>query len=137
LQKAFYLPTINLMKEAKVEEVWDKKKIAITIVAIVLLLIGLVVFTGMLNTKDTTKKETGLSIKQSVKGMEAEKEIQNIKEVLGEKIEEITKEASSINIAEIASSSPQVQKVINDIKELEKYPSDQAKGICQEICDSL
>lgn len=53
------------------------------------------------------------------------------------KIEELKKEAAKVDVQEIASSSPQVQKVLNDLKALENAPKNQAKQTCQQICNSL
>jgi hypothetical protein len=35
---------------------------------------------------------------------------------------------------EVASSSPQVQKILNDIKALQQYPANQIKDLCRKIC---
>ncbi len=53
------------------------------------------------------------------------------------KFDEIKKEAEKVDIAEVASSSPQVQKILNDLKTLENAPKDQVKQSCQQICNSL
>jgi hypothetical protein len=38
---------------------------------------------------------------------------------------------------EIASSSPQMQKILNDIKSLEQYPANQAKEFCRQIYEKI
>jgi hypothetical protein len=58
----------------------------------------------------------------------------NIQETIKEKINSIKQEVSGLDIVEIASSSPQVQKILNDIKSLEQYPTNQIKEICRKIC---
>lgn len=54
-----------------------------------------------------------------------------------DRINTIRREVTNLNISEIASSSPQVQKVLEDIKSLEQYPKNQAKDLCQKICNGF
>ncbi len=61
----------------------------------------------------------------------------NLSSDVQKNIDSIKQEVSSLRIEEVASSSPQIQKVLNDIKELEKYPRDQAKEMCQKLCNGL
>jgi hypothetical protein len=126
------------MKEAiKIEETWDKKKIVIGIALLLVLLGCLVYFSGIYKIKSASSENAGSQLKKTVKGVETSINAEGIKKAVQQKIEEIKTEAGSIDLVEIASSSPQVQKVINDLKALEKYPSDQAKGMCQKLCDQL
>jgi len=53
------------------------------------------------------------------------------------KLDSVKSEANGLNATDVASSSPQVQKVINDIKALEGYPTSQIKSTCEKICDGL
>lgn len=77
--------------------------------------------------------------KQSVEGakvvsLPSSKDIQKNVE---EKLETIKEEVSSLKPLDVATSSPQVQKVLNDIKTLEQYPRNQAREICENICKSF
>lgn len=56
---------------------------------------------------------------------------------VSEKLEALKKEAGKIDVDQIASSSPQIQKVLNDLKALEKVPQNQAKNMCLNICNTL
>lgn len=49
----------------------------------------------------------------------------------------IQNQATHLNIAEVASSSPQIQKIIRDLQDLQQYPRSQAKDMCQKICNGL
>lgn len=125
------------MKEAKIEEAWDKKKIIITSLVLFCLVALAVYAFDLYKLNGTNGESPEAKITQSVKG---ESEIINtdgVKKVVQGKIEEIKEDASNIDVVEIASSSPQVQKIINDIKSLESYPADQAKGMCHKLCDSF
>ena len=56
---------------------------------------------------------------------------------LQQRLDSIKHEVSKLDIADIASSSPQVQKLINDLNAIKNYPSHQIKDICQKICSGL
>jgi hypothetical protein len=133
-------PTINIMKETKspkVEESWDKKKIAIALLILFGLISGAVYISGAYKIKGKTANDPLSTIKKSVRGATTDINSQGIKKAVQQKIDEIKTEASSIDIVEIASSSPQVQKIISDLKSLENYPADQAKSMCEKICNSF
>lgn len=81
---------------------------------------------------------------KSVKGISTQKQenvslpsTSKLQNSLQQKIDSIKQEASKLDIAEIASSSPQIQKLIKDLNALKDYPSNQIKQVCQNICNSL
>jgi hypothetical protein len=49
----------------------------------------------------------------------------------------IQEDAKSLSVSDVATSSPQVQKVIKDIQSIQDLPSSKAKEACQKICDGL
>lgn len=126
-----------MIKENKIEEAWDKKKIIIALVVLLGLIASLVYFSGVYKVKGENTKESKAQFQKAVEGAIESVDAPTVKETIQEKIDEIKTDASSIDVVEIASSSPQVQKIINDIKSLENYPKDQVKGMCEKICDSL
>lgn len=60
-----------------------------------------------------------------------------IQEVVQEKLATLKNQVSSLSVDEIASASPQVQKIINDIKALQDYPKNQAKEFCENVCKNF
>jgi hypothetical protein len=80
-----------------------------------------------------------------VRGTQASKEqpkieapnFTDIQTTFEERLLDIREEAENIDVAEVASSSPQVQKVISDLKNLQNYPRNQAKEACFNICEGL
>ncbi len=56
---------------------------------------------------------------------------------LQKKLETLKKEVASLTVEDIASASPELQKIVNELKSLESYPKNQAKEICQKICSDL
>ncbi len=126
-----------MIKDKKIEEPWDKKKIAIALMILLGLIAGLIYFSGVYKVKGENTKESKAQLQKAVEGAVEDIDVPTVKETIQEKIEEIKTDASNIDVVEVASSSPQVQKIINDIKSLENYPRNQAKDMCEKICDSF
>jgi len=126
------------MEEIKKEESWNKKRIIAVLFLIILLAVGGYFFkTRILDTKSISfsnpfKSVKGVSVGE--KNGDGQNLNTNIQEAVREKINSLKQEVSGLNIVEIASSSPQIQKIINDIKLLEQYPTNQAKEICRKVC---
>lgn len=137
-----------------VESRWDKKKL---VVAVLLLFL----FVGsayaakkyLLSTKDIISQRSKIT-SGVVAGVSTEdnttEPTQNkdqpppfsisssaIGEVVQEKIATIKKQVSSLTVDDVASASPQVQRVINDIKALQDYPKTQAKEFCENVCKNF
>ena len=125
------------MEEVSQESSWNKKRIF----AAVFLIIALIALGYFLKTKVLGKNSSETDSPKAVKGTTVTKEEKaqeesnvNVQKAVAEKIESLKQAALGLNVVEIASSSPQVQKIINDIKALEQYPTNQAKEICKQIC---
>lgn len=122
------------MEEINTGGSWNKKKIFVAGFLLVLLIVGGYLFkTRVLgeNLSQQSKSVKGAATKE--KNTEPEFKI-NIQEAVREKLNNLKQEVSGLNMLEIASSSPQVQKILNDIKALEQYPTNQVKEICKKIC---
>lgn len=123
-------------KEKKEKVEWDKLKIALFVVLAFILL-----FAGY-EIKSITLDKNSVSSNPVVEKSVSSKSIignssPNIKNTIQDSISGLKKEATSINIADIATSSPQIQKVINDLKGLQNYPSSELKNACLKICNGL
>jgi hypothetical protein len=123
------------MKEPPKEELqWDKKKILLFLIAAVLLIgIGFEAKDVILGTNISPS----VSIpKPDVKGA-ATQVSSNIKNSVQDQLDNLKTEAQNVDLVQIASSSPQVQKVINDLKAVQDYPKNQLKATCEQICNGL
>lgn len=110
-------------------------------IVFILILLGLVGYFG--KTFLLGKNRFDLFGK-SVKGISTQRQgnsslpsVSSLQNSLQQKLGDIQQQASKLDIADIASSSPQVQKLIKDLNALKDYPINQAKDICQKICSSL
>ncbi len=114
-------------KEKKIETEWDIRKIAFALIIIILVLaIGIWLERGYFAEINSQKMVKDASM-----------EVPNLQKVVQSRIESIKGEAAKINVEEVATSSPQMQKVINDLKSIQNYPSSQAKSMCEQICSGL
>ena len=129
-----------------VEQSWDKKKLIIAFVFLVLITIAGYWGKKMLLSSGYSKSVAGVNTVENQQESESEKRVtipdisfskETIKTTAQEKLNSIKQQVQSLNVQDIASSSPQVQKVINDLKSLENYPRDQAKQMCENICKGL
>lgn len=122
------------MEEIKNEESWNKKRIFTALFLIILLAVGVYFFKSLFLDASLSPQDP-----KAVKGVTDEKKEKEdfkmeIQEAVKEKINSLRQDVSSLNIMEVASSSPQIQKIINDIKSLEQYPTNQARELCKQIC---
>ncbi|MBI2614004.1 MAG: hypothetical protein HYW62_04510 [Candidatus Levybacteria bacterium] len=125
------------MEEVKSEQSWNKKRIFAAVLLLTLLAVGGYFFkTRVLGTNSSFSNPF-----RSVKSASSEQNNGNggnlnvgLQKVVKDQLDNLKQEVSKLNIAEVASSSPQVQKIINDIKSLEQYPTNQVKEICRQIC---
>lgn len=82
--------------------------------------------------------------KQSVRGEKTENQpsfslpsSSEVKSAIEQKVGELQKEVSNLSPLEVATTSPQVQKILRDIKALEGYPRNQAREFCENLCRNL
>lgn len=132
------------MKEREGERLpWDKKKIAL----LLLFLLGLLLVFFTAKSIFLDEPPTDSSSAKTVRGVKVEGPKDNnfssgsgdsgVSVNLEEKVEDIKSEIDNINVAEVASSSPQIQKILQDIKSLKDYPSSAARQTCENICKNL
>lgn len=124
------------------EESWDVKKIIIGILVLFFLAgTAYAAKTFLLDKLDKQKKVdvAGASVEREKVFIPTENQAFSFpsQSDIQQKISDIRQDVVKLDALEIASSSPQVQKVLNDIKTLGEYPRNQAKDICQQICSNL
>ena len=112
-------------KDEEIEESWNKKRVGIALI-ILLVIIG-----GLLYLLNNKFFKSG----QNTKVLSA-KDVK-LEDMVQDQIINLKKEASNINVEEIASSSPQIRKLIDDLKALGDLPKNQVKEACLNICKGL
>lgn len=115
---------------------WDKTRIVEFFVVLGVLLIGGLTAKHFLLDANTTPAS------QAVEGASTSVEsqlpsVQDIQQGAQQQVVALQKQASQISVQEIASSSPQVQQILNQIKQLPNVPGNVAKQTCENICNSL
>lgn len=126
-----------MKKEVKKnEDQWDKKKILLFFIASILLLaVGYQIKTVTLGKNFSLNKDSVSLINSDVKGASVTNQPQkDLRKDIQAQIDSLKSDAEDINLVDIASSSPQVQKVINDLKALQDYPSNQLRDVCKKVC---
>lgn len=125
------------------EEQWDKKKIVIALCFVVISLAGGAYLVkndilGSSNEVGSEEVQGANTSKENVgKGLDKGLSIDAyspLKTVIEDKLGELKKEIDNLNVAEVATASPQIQKIIKDFDSLKAYPVNEAKDICRQIC---
>lgn len=130
------------MKETRrdPQEEIDKKRVAITI-GIIAILVGAFIVVRQIYSPTPRKP-----MPQSVKGIQNSLsrmsknppfQIPNAAEELQKKVEGIKTQISNINVADVASSSPQIQDIMRQIQNLPQLPSAVARDVCESLCKKL
>lgn len=123
-------------KQKKEEVIWDKKKIIIFIISAALLLLLVLEIKTLILGKSQSIIPARHENSKKVEGASNEN-LPDLGQNLRNQLNSIKTEAQNINVVDIATSSPQVQKVINDLKSLENLPQSQIKQACEKICNGL
>lgn len=131
--------TKKLKKKEKSEDdlVWDKKRI------IIVLFFGLVILLLAYEAKKMFLPNTKILGESTVKkASEIEKPNIDSPDVdLESKVEssisEIKENIINLDPEEVASSSPQIQKVLKDIQGIRDLPADKARNTCMKLCSEI
>lgn len=132
------------MDKTESRETWNKKRVIFAFIIFILLGTAIILFKDSvlgLNKKFSLKSVMGIDTKREEKAKNSSSNSKSgslqIKAAIQEKLDTIKKDINNLNIVNIASSSPQVQKIINDLNSLRNYPKHEVKDICQKICGGL
>lgn len=139
------------MEKLEPEESWNKKRIFLTLFVIIVLLTGAFgIKNFVLGNNSFPKESPVINALKSIKGVATQEELNAptkkinppavnlpVQKIIQDKLGAIQQEVSNLNVADIASSSPQVKKIIEDLQSLQDYPKNQAKDVCTKICSGL
>lgn len=101
--------------------------------------LGFDVKSSFFDKNKSTNLPKSLGLEEKIKGVfeEQKEESKPGSSSIQQRLEIIKREVNSINIKEIASSSPQIQKILLDLKNLQSLPENQAREACYNICKGL
>lgn len=127
------------------EEIWDIRKIAIGILVIILLLFGGLIVKRLILGESIAPSSFIPKIPsfKNVLGTSTSPQPVNVsfslptQQNVQQQIHTIQQQVTHLNVAQIASSSPQVRQIIQQIENLPNATSDQAKQACYRLCDNL
>lgn len=115
---------------------WDKRKIGIFLI-VLFLLFGLGFYLRGVFLPATTEDVKSASVAPKTTKDITDTLSSDVPTNMQDKVNQIQQSVNNLNVNDIASSSPQVQKVLNDIRALQDYPKNQAKQACINICNQL
>ena len=101
----------------------------------------IVIFAGIKYLNNGNGKVAGVNTdtKKEQQELQVEKERakENVKGDLNKRLEKIKSDINELNALDVTTQSPQVKKIIEDLKSLQNLPKDQAKNVCQQVCSNF
>lgn len=124
------------MEENQVYETWDIKKILTALILFVLLGVSAKI---LIFDKKASSAPNNL---QNVQGVSTQATsspaaVVDLKTNFQTSLDNLKKDVNNINVVDVATSTPAVQKIITEIKSLQDLPQSQAKRACFQICNGL
>lgn len=137
------MPKRKLIEDIEADEEleWDKKKIFITLGVVALFLTG-----GFAAKVFLLGSHTALpSFQQDVKGASTVNSSAQTSSpiqlpsstAVQQKIASLEQQASQISVKDIASTSPQIQAIVQQLQNLPQMPGNVAKQTCMQLCNNL
>lgn len=122
------------------ESEWDKKRIILGVFALVIVLGGALYgakVLGLTETPDSQSTKSVAAAETQATQTVSHVSTGDIKQTIDTQIASLQQQVQQLSPQDLASSSPQVQKIMQDIKALQAYPHDQAKQYCLSLCNGL
>lgn len=133
-------------QEEKYEEVWDIRKVIAGVVLLLVLIVGGVIGKRLL-FHESISPDSFIPKLPSVKGIStnfnAPDAVSHVKISLPsqhdvqDQIQTIQEQVTHLNVADVASSSPQVQEIIKQLQEIPAGSVNQVKDACVRLCNNL
>lgn len=124
------------MKKELTDLEWDKKKIAVTLLFVLIAgIIALELRSRFLPESIVLGEKT--QNKSEIQKPELKTPGVNFQTEAKSKINEIKENIDELDPQAIASSSPQIQKVLRDIQGIKDLPANQAREMCLKICSGI
>ncbi|MBP9716889.1 MAG: hypothetical protein KBD51_03015 [Candidatus Levybacteria bacterium] len=129
---------IKTRKKEESNEEWDKKRLIITTFFVVVAILAVrEIKTTFFSNNDEVLGQNVSVTPTPIKKPDVEIPRVNVANQVGSKINEIKRNIEGLNAQEVASSSPQIQKVLRDMEGLKDLPSNEAKSMCVKLCSEI
>lgn len=131
-------PVKTRKKEEVSGEEWDKKKVIITAFFVVVAVLAVrEIKTTFFSNNDEVLGQNVSASPAPIKKPDVDIPRVNVVKQVGLRMNEIKKNIEGLNPQEVASSSPQIQKVLRDMEGLKDLPSNEAKSMCVKLCSEI
>ncbi|MBI2621295.1 MAG: hypothetical protein HYW63_01445 [Candidatus Levybacteria bacterium] len=124
-------------KEEPGGEEWDKRKIIISSFFAIVAILVLAEIKGIFFPSNQEILGESISRPTPIKKPDIKPPSFDVAAGVGSKIEDIKKNIEGLDAEEVASSSPQIQKVLRDIQGIKDLPTNQAREMCFKICSGI
>lgn len=118
-------------------ESWDFKKIGIALLILAPILLLVFSYKDLIVAGLTSSNPKPIAQEEVKETPQLKPDFSGGAGVAQQKIDSIRSQVQELDFEELATSSPQVQKIINDIKSLPDYPHSQAKDMCIKLCEGI
>ncbi len=125
-------------KEPEDDREWDVRKILVTgfflvVAFLVAMQIKDMFFPQIKLLGDATSRKSVQVQKPNI----APPQDLNVQSQVDSTIDQVKKNVSDLNAQDVATSSPQIQKVLHDIQGIKDLPANKAREQCQKICSGI
>lgn len=117
--------------------VWDKKRVIVSIIIVVLVLFGAKMLKSTFFPNVNILGESTVKKASEIEKPNVENPNIDLQTQVGKTLDQIKDNVIELDPEEVASSSPQIQKVLNDIQNIKNLPADQARNACMKICSGI
>jgi len=124
-------------KKEEDELVWDRKRIVIALVLILFILFAVRQAKGMFFPNTNILGESTVKKASEIDRPEVDSPGIGLQSSVASKFDNVKDDIVNLDPEEVASSSPQIQKVLRDIQGLKDLPADQARNTCMKICSGI
>lgn len=127
----------RVSKEPEDDSEWDKKKISIGLIILALGLIGFMEAKSRFFPNTEVLGTSAVNRSTEIRKPDVKTPKIDLQSELGVSIDDIKNNISNLDAKEVASSSPQIQKVLNDIESIKDMPTNEARDACMKICQGI
>lgn len=124
-------------KKDEEELIWDKKRLLIGIGIILIVIIGTWEIKGRYYPDTNILGESTIKNVSDLEKPDIQSPGLDLQSRVNSTINEVRGSVENLDPEEVASSSPQIQKVLRDIQGIKNLPTDKARDACYRICSGI